>query len=379
MPVFKVEHNEKVLGSHVLNSDLVTVGRSRDNTIMIANGSVSRHHARIEREGDRYVLTDRGSLNGTLLNGERIARALLSRGDRIEVGEYTIVFEEESLEDTAALAGGRKRVSEPESSQPAEMSETQAFWDTSVTVAPEDGQESEGSEPESSPFGLEMYQADEDPTTVVLALKGHVEQSDVSRILAAFDEMSENGEYNVVVDFSEAEKICDAAWGGLLGVQSRLAEDELGLKLAEVHEGLYERFRSLPFSSLFACYPTVEEAVEALKRESVQVRSLQTRPAKDEGPLKVEQRAATSTVRIAPDSVPREVRETGSSKADMTLEDKICAIVAERPFQSDPDIRDRLKSDEYGNVEVGRFKLKALLKKLGLHTRLRRYQYFLRS
>ena len=69
------------------------IGRGPDNTLVIADAGVSRRHALIDQNQSKYYLTDLGSLNGTVLNGGRIAgRVRLSDGDRIQIGPETITF-----------------------------------------------------------------------------------------------------------------------------------------------------------------------------------------------------------------------------------------------------------------------------------------------
>jgi hypothetical protein len=58
-------------------------------------GIASRNHALIERNGDYYTLTDLGSTNGTLLNGQQLKPRQPQRlrpGDRIKVGEVEMEF-----------------------------------------------------------------------------------------------------------------------------------------------------------------------------------------------------------------------------------------------------------------------------------------------
>ena len=68
------------------------LGRSHQADIQLSDHAVSRQHCRLEREGEDYVLTDLGSLNGTNVNGKRISRILLKDGDRIQVGATTLKF-----------------------------------------------------------------------------------------------------------------------------------------------------------------------------------------------------------------------------------------------------------------------------------------------
>ena len=54
---------------------------------------VSRHHAEIGRAGDQYILEDKGSRNGTLLNGQRlVGKAPLRDGDCIDIGPIELTF-----------------------------------------------------------------------------------------------------------------------------------------------------------------------------------------------------------------------------------------------------------------------------------------------
>ncbi len=69
---------------------VVSVGRSVDNDIRLADEKVSRHHCRIEVGPDGPWVHDLGSSNGTQVNGERVDRCLLSPGDRLGVGSAAL-------------------------------------------------------------------------------------------------------------------------------------------------------------------------------------------------------------------------------------------------------------------------------------------------
>ncbi|MFE9306205.1 FHA domain-containing protein [Streptomyces sp. NPDC006706] len=71
----------------------VTFGRSGDSSVVIASGRASRLHAEVLREADRYVLYDRGSRNGTLVNGRQVTSHVLASGDEITIGDEVFCFE----------------------------------------------------------------------------------------------------------------------------------------------------------------------------------------------------------------------------------------------------------------------------------------------
>src|SRR6195256_4168430 len=70
----------------VLNRSPFTVGRKVDKDLVIADPRVSRDHAQIMQEGQEFFLIDLGSKHGTFVNGERVQRQKLERGDRLEFG-----------------------------------------------------------------------------------------------------------------------------------------------------------------------------------------------------------------------------------------------------------------------------------------------------
>jgi pSer/pThr/pTyr-binding forkhead associated (FHA) protein len=70
----------------------VRIGRDESNDIIISNTHVSRRHARITREGDKYLITDRDSMTGTAVNGHFVRQHELSDGDQISFGPVTAAF-----------------------------------------------------------------------------------------------------------------------------------------------------------------------------------------------------------------------------------------------------------------------------------------------
>ncbi|WP_273844932.1 FhaA domain-containing protein [Rubrobacter calidifluminis] len=69
-----------------------TVGRSAGNDIVLSDPNVSRHHARISRLEDGFVIEDLGSTNGTLLDGVPIDRERIDNGDELTFGQSTARF-----------------------------------------------------------------------------------------------------------------------------------------------------------------------------------------------------------------------------------------------------------------------------------------------
>jgi GAF domain-containing protein len=76
-----------------LNKPEYSLGRSPYNDIVLEDTDVSRHHCRLIRQEDGYLLEDLQSHNGTLVNSHRIARALLNDGDLLQIGHHLMRYE----------------------------------------------------------------------------------------------------------------------------------------------------------------------------------------------------------------------------------------------------------------------------------------------
>ncbi len=68
----------------------VVLGRDAGCDIVLADGRVSRRHARIAPRGGFLVLSDLGSTNGTFVRDERVAEVVLGAGDLIVLGDSTV-------------------------------------------------------------------------------------------------------------------------------------------------------------------------------------------------------------------------------------------------------------------------------------------------
>lgn len=95
-----IKLGDQVLQTHVFEGDLLRVGRSRENDIVLENLSVSRHHVQIRHHEGQYVLFDMNSSNGTFLNGTRITRTELMSGDQIKVGKHLLTWYDSSEQAT---------------------------------------------------------------------------------------------------------------------------------------------------------------------------------------------------------------------------------------------------------------------------------------
>jgi pSer/pThr/pTyr-binding forkhead associated (FHA) protein len=99
-------------GEFTLTKDEMRVGRATDCEIVVDNLGVSRHHCSLVRDGDGWVVVDKGSNNGTFVQGQRITRYTLKHQDRVVMGKHSLLYDAHGQADpidkrkTAAGMGG---------------------------------------------------------------------------------------------------------------------------------------------------------------------------------------------------------------------------------------------------------------------------------
>ena len=77
---------------YLLDRDVTSVGRHPDSDIFLDDVTVSRRHAELLRSEVGIVVQDRGSLNGSYVNGDRVDERALETGDELQIGRFKLLF-----------------------------------------------------------------------------------------------------------------------------------------------------------------------------------------------------------------------------------------------------------------------------------------------
>ncbi len=118
-----------------LHKPVMRIGRSSNNDIVLDDPLLSRHHARLDRQKDGWVIADLNSFNGTYVDGVRIRTPWpLRYGNRIKVGDTMMIFRRRKIEigaDAATLSEQRAAVAR-------EIAKLQQELDELVPIAAEE-------------------------------------------------------------------------------------------------------------------------------------------------------------------------------------------------------------------------------------------------
>jgi len=91
--------------AYELKGERITIGRLEDNTIQIAEPSVSSHHCEILIQGQEIRVRDLQSTNGTFIDGEPVTEAGLKPGQVLRLGAVEMRLEGDGPAPAPASAG----------------------------------------------------------------------------------------------------------------------------------------------------------------------------------------------------------------------------------------------------------------------------------
>ena len=93
MAFFKFESGPRTGERVALDKSKITFGRQSTCDCVLKHPTVSREHFFVERSGNKFLVVDNSSGNGTYANGERITWAELKHGDNIQAGPFSFKVE----------------------------------------------------------------------------------------------------------------------------------------------------------------------------------------------------------------------------------------------------------------------------------------------
>ncbi|GEM_PF-5332259 len=99
-----VRHQTQPEGEEVLDfdKDVVTIGRHSENDVVLAERTVSRKHAQIEKEGERYLVRDLESHFGVFVNKRKVVVEEIAPGAEIYITPFILRFDKVEAPEAAA-------------------------------------------------------------------------------------------------------------------------------------------------------------------------------------------------------------------------------------------------------------------------------------
>ena len=111
MSKFCIMSGKSELRFFELNGEITFIGRSAVNDVRVNDNYISREHLMLRKLGDRVLVRDLGSKNGTFVNGNPLrpgAEVEVTKGDSIVMGMSVIRLGEEGTDKVVAPMGSIK-------------------------------------------------------------------------------------------------------------------------------------------------------------------------------------------------------------------------------------------------------------------------------
>jgi pilus assembly protein CpaF len=105
MRIVVIDREGKQRAHHFAKRE-VTLGRGDKSDVILDDGAVSRHHARVVEKQGKHILVDLKSENGVFVNRRRIhTPQVVSQQDEIRIGTFVIRVSAESVQEVPVEAG----------------------------------------------------------------------------------------------------------------------------------------------------------------------------------------------------------------------------------------------------------------------------------
>ncbi len=226
MVVLEICRNRDVVETVSLDLSKVGIGRSPRNDVVVEDGVCSPFHAGLERSGPTYLLCDRGSRSGTMLNGKPIRRAVVTDGDKITIGETILRFRQEDLshspaprkehdseESTKDQTDTKESSALPSQKEVSDSKDTPPSISDSTRIAStSDSGQNGNSLPQADPGDSLAYRN----KRIRMRLSGSVVAASAERLQKLFDDAIEHGPSQLTIDFTKVRTITHGGWKAIL-------------------------------------------------------------------------------------------------------------------------------------------------------------------
>jgi len=198
----------------------------------------------------------------------------------------------------------------------------------------------------------------------VIKVGGYIDTTTSSELEHALNTLLKAGSYNIIIDLGNVDYVSSAGWGIFISEIKGIRENGGDLKLVRMIPEVYEVFELLEFHFILKAFDSLEEAIQDFERTlsegpQPQIVELDTNLGQKSAVNESSGTRSTDEIKI-------------SASADTSLEEKVKKIVVSHPSDSTIQIARTLNTPAFGNIKIGWFGLRKVLKKLGLESRKKR-------
>jgi anti-sigma B factor antagonist len=207
----------------------------------------------------------------------------------------------------------------------------------------------------------------------LLTILGYVDTTTSQELTRILKGIVADGHINIVADLGGVSYVSSAGWGVFVGEIKNIRDRGGDLKIVQMTPEVFEVFEMLEFNRILNYYDSIEEAIDEFDiLRGIDITKVGETPSESNA----------AAVYAKAHSVPASgKRKSGKSQQaveprDLPVIERIKRIVIENPFSNARAITKQLRSEKYGNVRMGWWKVYGILKNLNLETKKKRYRYY---
>ncbi len=218
-------------------------------------------------------------------------------------------------------------------------------------------------------------------------VRGYVDTTTSPELQRMLTEIIHDGVTQIIIDLGAVNYVSSAGWGVFVGEIRGLREQGGDLKIIQMIPEVNEVFEMLEFNRILTCYDSLEEAIDDYDFcQGVDLRAslAEGTAAHKVAPVWETDRVVENPAEYIPPANKESrtnrnftiARGRGIDDVDLPLNEKIKKLVTENPLMTPWGIKRQLNSPRFGYTRIGFFKLRGILKRLGLETRAKRYRFY---
>ena len=212
----------------------------------------------------------------------------------------------------------------------------------------------------------------------LIMIMGYIDTTTCQELAKIIRDLMAKKRYQIITDLGGVTYISSAGWGVFVGEIKNIRDHGGDIKLVQMNSEVYEVFEMLEFNRILNHYDSIEETINDFDI----IRGLDI----TQGTL-VKKKTKGKARPITPYPIAPMITDVGNGSMavsgkpiipakEFPLVEKVKMVIIENHFWGIKDICRQLKSDKYGSVHIGFFKMHSLLRKLNLETREKRHRFY---
>jgi len=207
----------------------------------------------------------------------------------------------------------------------------------------------------------------------LLSVIGYVDTTTCYELTRVIKELIRQKRYQIIADLGGVTYISSAGWGAFVGEIRNIRDLGGDLKLVQMTQEVYEIFEMLEFNKILNTYDSLEEAIDEFDLiRGIDISKVE--PKVQQTAIEIPSGQALTSGNVQ--EVHYVSPPTQLTVSDYPLAEKVKLAVLDNPLAKNKEILRKLRSDQFGKVRIGRFRLRSVLKQLSLDTKEKRYRFY---